>query len=64
MPLLLERARHRHRHLLLFRAEFEILRLREQPGLGENRPHPLDEVAPERIFERNHSVAKLREQFV
>ena len=41
----------------------KLLRLREQPVLRENRPHPLDKVAPQRIFERNHSAAKLREKF-
>ena len=63
MPLLLERARDRGRHLLLLRAKFEIARLREQPVLRENRPHPLDKVAPERIFERNHFARSLREKF-
>ena len=55
MALFLERPRHRHRHLLLLRPIFEILRLREQPVFRKERPHPLDKVAAEGIFERDHA---------
>ena len=53
--LLLERLGDSHRHLLLLSAILEILRLREQAGLGENRPDALDEIAAESFFQRNHA---------
>ena len=54
MAFLLEDARDRRRHLLLLRAILEVVSLREQPVLRKNGPHPLDKIAAEGIFERNH----------
>ena len=61
MALLFERLRDRRGHRLLFRAIFEIARFREQAVLCENRPHPLDKIAAEGIFERNHAREVTRE---
>src|SRR4051794_21364316 len=55
VPLLLQRFRYGDRHCLLFPAEFEILRLREQAGVGKNCADALDEVAGERFLKRDHS---------
>src|SRR5205807_5503072 len=55
MFLVLQSPRDCHRHLLLLRPIFEVLRLREQAVLGKERAHPLDKVAAKRIFQCNHS---------
>ena len=61
MALLFQRLRDRRGHLLLLRAIFEIPRLREQAVRCKNRPHPLDKIAAEGIFERNHAREVTRE---
>ena len=61
MALLFERLRDRRGHLLLLRAIFEIPRLREQAVRCKNRPDPLDKIAVEGIFERNHAREVTRE---
>ena len=55
MTFVFQRLRDRRRHLLLFRAIFEILCLRQQAVLRKNCVDPLDKIAPEGIFERNHA---------
>ena len=61
MALLFQRLRDRRGHLLLLRAIFEIPRLREQAVRCKNRPDPLDKIAVEGIFERNHAREVTRE---
>ena len=56
MPLLVQRLRHRHRHLLLLRAILEILRLRQQPLRRKNLAHARDKFAASggRFLKRDH----------
>ena len=56
VALLLERLRDRGRHRLLLRPILEVAGLREQTVLAKNRPHPLDKIATEGIFERDHAA--------
>ena len=56
MPLLLEAARDRRSHRLLLRTIFEVPRLREESVFRENRPHSLDKIALQRIFQSNHAA--------
>src|SRR5712672_1623530 len=56
MALVFQRLRHCHSHLLLLGAELEVLRFREQAGLRENGPDPLDKIGLERVFQRDHGL--------
>ena len=61
MALFFERLRDGRRHRLLLRAILKVARLGEQALLGKNRPRPLDKIAPERIFERDHGQFRFKE---
>src|SRR5437660_12120948 len=54
MSIFLQRARHRRRHLLLLRPEFEIGRLRKQSVFGKDCANSFDKFAAKRIFQRDH----------
>ena len=54
VALFLQRLRDGRRHRLLLRPILKVTRPGEQAVLGKNRPHSLDKIAPERIFERDH----------
>ena len=54
MSIFLQRACHRHGHLLLLHAELEIFCFRKEPVFGKDRPNSLDKFGAQRIFQRDH----------
>ena len=54
MSIFLQRLGHGHRHFLLLRPIFEILRFREQAVFRKDRADPFDEICSEGVLQGDH----------